>query len=274
MRLTCSSLSLFSLAPAEAIATIAELGFPAMDLVGIPTLEPSHLDVARRDPTELDALARAVELSGIELATVVTVPSDGLERWDAEEIDARVSWAVKGCRAAGAGRLVLDAGNPVPGERVERSQALARWKAMFDAAFALTAPAGISLVVEAPHTGTLAERFDQVAELMGVLDNPAVGIDFDTSHVGRSGTSLEDGLRFVGNRLAKVALRDIDGDGEFIRPGQGQVDFARLFELLRARDYAGDLVIELETPGIEDPAGQRREIELTRAYVEELLQRQ
>ena len=51
MRLTCSSLSLFSVAPEEAIATIAELGFPAIDLVGIPTLEPSHVDDARRDPT-------------------------------------------------------------------------------------------------------------------------------------------------------------------------------------------------------------------------------
>ena len=36
MRLTCSSLSLFSATPEEAIAIVAELGFPAIDLVGIP----------------------------------------------------------------------------------------------------------------------------------------------------------------------------------------------------------------------------------------------
>jgi sugar phosphate isomerase/epimerase len=271
MRVTCSSLSLFSLTPEEAMATIAELGFPAMELVGIPTLQPIHLDVARRDPAELDRLARGLDRAGIEMATVVTVPSDGLDRWDGEEIDARVAWAVRACGALGAGRLVLDAGNPVAGEQVERTEALVRWKAMFDAAFALTSPAGVALVVEAPHTGTLAERFDQVVELLSVLDNPAVGVDFDTSHVTRSGTSLEDGLRLVGDRLAKVALRDVDEDGEFCRPGQGRVDFDRLFELLRARGYDGDLVIELETPGIEDADGQREEIELTRAYIEERL---
>src|SRR5665213_2627739 len=101
MRLTCSSLSLYSASAAEAIAIIAELGFPAMDLVGIPTLEPTHLDVARRDPSELKALNRAVESARMEIATVVTVPSDGLPTWDPAEINARVGWAVSACHAIG-----------------------------------------------------------------------------------------------------------------------------------------------------------------------------
>jgi sugar phosphate isomerase/epimerase len=142
---------------------------------------------------------------------------------------------------------------------------------MIDSAFELTSGAGVLLAVEAPHTGTLAERFDQVAELLAVLDLPEVGIDYDTSHVYRSGTSLEDSLRFVGERMVKVALRDVDSDGEFCRPGQGHVDFRRLLALLRANGYAGDLVLELETPGIVDGADERREIELARAYVEALL---
>jgi sugar phosphate isomerase/epimerase len=271
VRLTCSSLSLFSATQAEAIATIAELGFPAMDLVGIPTLEPSHLDVGRRDPAELRELAGAVEAAGIELATVVTVPTDGLERWDAAEIDARVGWAVSACQAAGAGRLVLDAGNPIPGEHIDRPGAIDRWTAMVHNAFALTTAAGVAFAIEAPHTGTLAERFDQVQELLRAMDLPAVGLDYDSSHVYRSRTSTEESLRLVGDRVVKVALRDVDEAGEFCRPGQGQVDFRRLLTLLHARGYGGDLVIELETPGIEDVAGQRREIELTREYVEDIL---
>ena len=192
-------------------------------------------------------------------------------QWDAAEINARVDWAVRACVAAGAKRLVLDAGNPVPGETIERSQALARWKVMIDHAHALTAKAGVAFAVEAPHTGTLAERFDQVEELVRIMDHPDVGLDYDTSHVYRSGTSTEDSWKLVGDRVVKVALRDVGLDGEFCRPGTGRVDFARLFRLLRARHYADDMVIELETPGIEEPADQRREIELTRTYVQETL---
>src|ERR1700733_815907 len=271
MRLTCSTLSLYPLTPEAAIEAIAEVGFPALDLVAIPSPPTPHVDVGRRDPAELRRLSAAVEAAGVEVASVVTVPSDGLEEWDAAEIDERVGWAVRACGAIGAGRLVLDAGNPVPGEQVDRARALTRWRAMFQAAFDKTSAAGISLALEAPHTGTLAERYDQVVELLTELDRPEVGIDFDTSHVFRSGTSLEEALEIVGDRLVKIALRDVDSSGEFARPGQGLVDFRRLFTLLEARGYAGDMVIELETPGIEDPTDQLREIELTREFVEGLL---
>jgi sugar phosphate isomerase/epimerase len=271
MRLTCSSLSLYPLTPEEAIATIADLGFPALDLVGIPSFPTPHVDVVRRDAEELLRLRGAAKAARIEVASIVTVPSDGLDLWDANEIDARAGWAANVADALGAQRVVLDAGNPIPGERVARRDAVERWRAMFDSAFEKTCAAGVALALEAPHTGTLAERYDEVKELLEALGNPAVGIDYDTSHVYRSGSSLEDSLEITGDRLVKVALRDIDTGNEFARPGSGLVDFPRLFELLAARGYDGDLVIELETPGIEDPRDQRREIELAREYVEGLL---
>ena len=271
MRLTCSSLSLYSLPATEVIAAVARLGFPAMDLVGIPTLEPIHLDVARRDQNELELLSRAAGDAGVEIATVVTVPSDGLSRWDSTEIDARVGWAVSACRAVGARRLVLDAGNPIPGEQVERQQAIKRWTAMIEEAHRLTSQAGVALAVEMPHTGTLAERFDQVEEMLGAMDLPDVGVDYDTSHVYRSGTSTDDSLMLIGDRVVKVALRDVGDDGVFCRPGSGRVDFNRLFALLKQRNYAGDMVIELETPGVTEPADQIREVELARRFVEATL---
>jgi sugar phosphate isomerase/epimerase len=271
VRLTCSSLSLYSAPPAEAITAIAELGFPALDLVSVPTLPPPHLDVARRDPTELRQLARITAEAGVEVATVVALPSDGLPHWDDAEIGARVDWAVKACGALGTRRLVLDAGNPIPGKQVGRPEAICRWRAMVHTAFELTSAAGVLLAIEAPHTGTLAERFDEVGELLTALDLPEVGIDYDTSHVHRSGTSIEESLELVGPRLVKVALRDVGPDGEFCRPGEGVFDFPRLFALLNARQYAGDVVIELETPGVTRVPDQLREIELARAYVQGLL---
>ncbi|TMD11334.1 MAG: sugar phosphate isomerase/epimerase [Chloroflexi bacterium] len=271
MRLTCSSLSLYSLPVDEVIATVAKLGFAAMDLVGIPTLQPIHLDVARRDPDELGRLARAVEDAQVEVATIVTVPSDGMPSWDPAEVNARVGWAVSACRAVSAHRLVLDAGNPIPAEQVERKQAIARWKAMIDEAHRLTSKAGVAFAVEMPHTGTLAERFDQVEELLDAMDHPDIGLDYDTSHVYRSGTSIEDGLRIIGDRVVKVALRDVGEDGEFCRPGTGRVDFRGLFALLHARKYTGDIVIELETPGVINPSDQIREIGLSRTFIEATL---
>jgi len=160
------------------------------------------------------------------------VPSDGMPSWDPAEVNARVGWAVSACRAVSAHRLVLDAGNPIPAEQVERKQAIARWKAMIDEAHRLTSKAGVAFAVEMPHTGTLAERFDQVEELLDAMDHPDIGLDYDTSHVYRSGTSIEDGLRIIGDRVVKAALRDVGEDGEFCRPGTARVHFRGLVALL------------------------------------------
>jgi sugar phosphate isomerase/epimerase len=271
MRLICSSLSLFSAPVEEAVAIVSSLGFPAIDLVGIPSLPPAHVDYAGRDPERMRSLVDAVDAAGLEVATVVAIPCDGLPAWDAAEIDTRVAWAIRACSELDCRRLVLDAGSPPADGHIERQAEIARWKAMVDRAFSLTSPAGITLTIEAPHTGTLAERYDEVVELLAALDNPAIRIDYDTSHVARSGTSTDESLKIVGDRLEKVALRDIDADGEFCRPGTGRVDFANVISALRSRRYTGDLVIELETEGIEDAAGQQREIELTKAYIEKLL---
>ncbi len=272
MRLTCSSLSLLGVPIADAIATIADLGFPAFDLVGIPTVPNPHLDVVSRDQAELDVLARIVGTAGLEVATVVTVPGDGLEHWDPDEANARVRWATHACDMLGARMLVLDAGSPDDAEESGRLGAIARWRAMIDAAFESTAAVGVRLAVEAPHTGTLAERFDQVEELLRAIDHhPEIGLDYDTSHVYRSGTSTEDSLRLIGDRVVKVALRDVDADNEFCRPGMGNVDFVRVLALLAQRGYAGDVVIELETPGVTEAVEQRREIEQTRSFIEDIL---
>jgi len=268
MRLTCSSLSLLSAEPTEAVAIIAELGFPAMDIVGIPSVPVPHLDVGRRDPAELVQLERAVKGAGMEVANIVTIPTDGMPRWDLGEITARVAWAVRACQKLDTPRLVLDAGNPIPGDIVERAEGLSRWKSMIDEALVLTTAAGVSLTVEAPHTGTLAERFDQVQELLAVMAHPEVGLDYDTSHVFRSGTSVEESWNLVSSRVVKVALRDVDHAGEFCRPGTGLVDFPTLFRLLKAQAFPGDMVVELETPGIESVPDQKREIELAREYLE------
>ena len=258
--------------PEEAIAIVAELGFPAIDLVGIPTLPPAHVDYAGRDPATLEALVDALARAGIEVATVVAIPTDGLDHWDAAEIDARVAWAVGACSRLGCGRLVLDAGSPPADGHIERQADIARWKAMVDNAFALTSAAGVTLTIEAPHTGTLAERFDEVEELLTVLDNPAIRLDYDTSHVARSGTSTEESLAIVGDRLEKVALRDIDDERGVLQAGHWHRSTSRACSRrCGSAGTRGDLVIELETEGIEDVASQRREIELTKAYVEDLL---
>lgn len=270
MRLTCSSLSLHSSTAASAIDTVGALGFPAMDLVGIPTFPHPHLDIARRDPAELNLLAVCAKKANVEVANVVTVPTDGMNAWDAPEVRARVDWAVRACAALGAPRLILDAGNPIANDPVERSRGIERWKTMVDAAVELASRGGVELAIEMPHTGTLAERYDQVAELMSALPNDTIGIDYDTSHVFRSGTGLEDSWRQMGRRVVKVSLRDVDANREFCRPGLGLVDFNRLFQHLARAGFEGDVVLELETPGVEAPEDQRHEVELARAYVEGL----
>ena len=102
MRLTCSSLSLFSARPRRRSRSSRELGFPG----DRPGRDPDASARARRlrRPRPGDArCARAMPIDASRRSRSrrwSRFPRDGLERWDAEEIDARVAWAVQACTRA------------------------------------------------------------------------------------------------------------------------------------------------------------------------------
>lgn len=121
---------------------------------------------------------------------------------------------------------------------------------------------GLTLAVEAPHKGTLAERFDRACEFVELVDEDLVGVALDTSHVLNAGATIEDALQRYGSRIRHVHLRDYREGSILLTPGDGEIDFGGVFDGLEHLGYEGAYAFELEG---RDATANEMERELHRA---------
>jgi inosose dehydratase len=121
------------------------------------------------------------------------------------------------------------------------------------------------------HMGTVVQSDDEVDELMGTTSD-AVRLLLDTGHLTfAGGDPLAVAKRHVA-RIAHVHCKDIRREvlnrvlnadtsfleavlqGVFTVPGDGSIDYAPIFKVLRDAGYSGWLVVEAEQdPAIADP---------------------
>ena len=117
------------------------------------------------------------------------------------------------------------------------------------------------------HMGTVVETPDEIDRLMA-LAGPAVGLLLDTGHLAYAGGDLlaiarrhiarinhvhcKDIRRAVLERMraADSSFLDAVVEGVFTVPGDGAIDYAPLFAVLKEAGYQGWLVVEAE----QDPA--------------------
>jgi len=157
------------------------------------------------------------------------------------------------------------------------------------------AECGGRLVIEGwPGPGALCCTPETVRELFRQVDSPAMGLNYDPSHLIRMGI---DPLRFLGEfagRVGHVHGKDTEilserqyelgceqpatfaegiGFGgthwRYCIPGHGQMRWSRAFEMLAAAGYDGFVSIELEDAnfnGSED--GEKQGLLLARRYLE------
>lgn len=117
------------------------------------------------------------------------------------------------------------------------------------------------------HMGTVIETAEEIDRLMA-MTGPEVGLLLDTGHLTYAGGDPVAAARRHGPRIVHVHCKDVRPDilgdatrndwsfldavlaGVFTVPGDGCVDYPRVFESLAAADYRGWLVVEAE----QDPA--------------------
>jgi len=135
------------------------------------------------------------------------------------------------------------------------------------------------------HCAGFIETPAETDRLLDLTDSSLLGLCLDTGHFVYAGGDARDGLRRYGERVWHVHFKDCHPaiaerarreewdyftavrQGVFYGLGGGAVDFAGVLDDLRAREYAGWIVVEDELPpGMGDPASSaRRDRELLRS---------
>ncbi|MCS6852142.1 MAG: sugar phosphate isomerase/epimerase, partial [Gemmataceae bacterium] len=117
---------------------------------------------------------------------------------------------------------------------------------------------GVLLLIE-PEPGLLIETADQFEELMGRLDSPAVGLNFDVGHFFCVGDEPDPTIRRLARWIRHFHLEDIAATRvhHHLVPGEGAIDFSAVFNAIRAIGYDGWVTIELY-PYVDDPDSAAR----------------
>jgi sugar phosphate isomerase/epimerase len=113
--------------------------------------------------------------------------------------------------------------------------------------------------------------------LLDQVDSPALGMNFDPSHLFPMGEMPQMVIYEVGARVFHTHFSDNDGTSNaHWRPGKGKIDWQGVLQALQAVGYEGVLSIELEdVPGTgrsqqQSNAALDRETALAKAYLTDL----
>jgi sugar phosphate isomerase/epimerase len=98
------------------------------------------------------------------------------------------------------------------------------------------------------HVGGAVDTPDKLLWLYRQVNRPALKLTYDYSHFQLMGLPLERTLRAVVPYSAFIHVKDAEGDAEhprFLLAGDGTVDYAAYFRLLKAAGYSGPVVAEV-----------------------------
>lgn len=240
--LGCSTLG-FRFDPLEvALDEIASQGFQVIDIAMYPGYCP-HFNPLTATEAEKAALEQQLADRQLTLATINA--TEGLLGIPAhrEQAIAYARACLYMAQRLGAYGLTMQSGvEPAPGEWLDVARVVAPdLRALGDEAAAL----GLELTLEL-HKTMLMATGQEAADLMDLVDHPAVGVAIDPSHATYAGENVAEIARALGPLVKHVHLRDGIGQNIMVVPGDGTVDFHDLAVALGEIGYERAAVIELE----------------------------
>ncbi len=257
----------------EAIRTCAAIGYDGVELCLFPGwAEPDRLSPAIRREIRSTLQSTGLVLSALMEQLYPLAP--GLEK-NAGPEHIRKAAALGHDLSSSTPRIeTVLGGKSAEWESVKHQMAdrLALWAAEAGRCDAL-------LCIKA-HVGGAVDTADKLLWLYHQVNLPALKLVYDYSHFQLAGLSLERTLRAIIPYSAFIHVKDAKGDAakpQFLLPGDGTVDYAAYFRVLRTTSYVGPMVCEVSAQ-LQSAAGydplqaarqsyQRLSLALTEAHL-------
>jgi sugar phosphate isomerase/epimerase len=213
-----------------ALQHIAWAGYKYVELAAIAGM-CEHIAI-RQDPQEIkDALAA----TGLEVTAMEAATNDR----------DRLIGLFKLAKEAGIGIVNIGSGGKTGDEEsvkesIERMRDFAK----------LAGDAGVKLAVK-PHVGQAIYNADTGLRLMNEVDEPAIGLNFDPSHLFRANETPEEVAPRWGSKIITSHFRDCPwregspGTPDQQIPGRGIVKIPATLKALKDAGYVGPLNLEV-----------------------------
>lgn len=261
----------------DAIRRIADHGYDGVELLA----DEPHAYLPEFDDEDREAVLDALEETGLSVSNVNANTTTGyyddappsaffdptIITADDEERAWRVEYtkeAIDFAAAVGSPAVCVATGRPLPGNPPERAREylLESLAEITDYAESEGVDVGIEFEPE-----LLVECTEEVLELIEEVDSDALGVNFDAGHAAVYGEDPAESIRRCAGHITGIHLEDIVGGvrGKHYHriPGEGDIDFAAIFDALEDIDYDGFATMELYTyPDEPDEAAARAYEEL------------
>jgi sugar phosphate isomerase/epimerase len=252
----------------EAARRLAAIGYQGLEIMAdVPHAWPAFLLEQQKQGIRTALAENRLEVSNINAFMMHAISDSRQHYWHPSWIEPdrhyrqiRIDHTCRAltlARELGASNITTEPGGPViPG--ASWSAALKLFLEELKPVVLHAEKVGVLLLIE-PEPGLLIENSEQFLELMGKLDSPAVGLNFDVGHFFCVG---EDPAMAIG-RLARYIrhfhLEDIAATRvhHHLIPGEGAINFEATLAAIRAIGYSGWLTVELY-PYVDDPDAAAR----------------
>lgn len=255
----------------EAVRRIAGLGFTAVELIAWDR----EALASYYTPERIRDLRALIGDLGLELSEFVST-AGGMVSPEASEREACLEHFRRVCEVAAAlGTRTINTVAPMPhGVRIPPLKLLPTaqiWTAEIDPGFDAPAAwerfvdmtrrvmeivegAGLRYAMEA-HPYRHVSSAASMLRLADHVPTPALGMNFDPSHMFPCGDMPQLAIRELGARVFHCHFSDNDAlTNAHWRPGSGKIDWRAVLEALRDVGFNGTISIELEdVPGVATP---------------------
>ena len=261
------SQSLLALPLDEAIATTADIGYPAIELACCAP----HFDPATACASA-ETVVKKVERAGLSVSALSLFNSFTVE----ETLESEIASAENFIRLAPLFQtsvLKLTPGGPGSAQAE-----LAHWQCLARAVERLTAAAdetGVRLAFET-HMRQLTDTLASSRRLMAMALQPAIGLTVDFCNLAFAGEEMMEVVAALGCRTVNTHVKngyvDPHGGWHFQALDQGIINYPAVLRLLRNTGYDGYLTIECLSPEtIERPAERARaDLEILMRWLTEM----
>ena len=239
----------------QAIVTAAAAGVTGVQLDARSEVKPSEYGETARRQLLHELGERGLKIASLNFPTRHPLHAE-------EHLDARIAAVHEALQFAAlvkAPGVIVRAGRvPDDDESSERD----RLRDILDDFARVGNHLGVTLCVT-----PAAEATAPLARLLEGIKSGPLGVDFDPATCVIAGRAPADDLRalhqFIAHVQVRDAIRDVDGTGQEVAVGRGEVDWPSLLAMITEIDYRGWLTVR-RTTGDDIPADCTRAVEFIR----------
>ncbi len=253
----------------EAARRIAEIGYAGLELMAdVPHAWPAGLLPETKRSIAAAMTSEKLQFSNVNAFMMNAIadhrqpywypsfiePDDGYRR---VRID-HTRRALTLCAELGAPHITTEPGGPIaPGQT--RAEAMNLFVEVLKPLAEHAEQCGVGLLVE-PEPGLLIETTEEYLEVADRVGSPAIGLNFDVGHAYCMSEDIPAQIRKLAGQIRHFHVEDIAATRvhHHLVPGMGAIDFAEVFDAIRAIGYDGWVTVELY-PFIDDPDAAARE---------------